>query len=43
LQVHLNRVGTFNPFTPGQKENQFMKLYVVFVTVDYGIAAETKY
>jgi hypothetical protein len=43
LAFHLNRVGTSNPFTPGQKANQFLKLYVVFGTVDYGIAAETEY
>jgi hypothetical protein len=41
LAVHFNRVGTSNPFTLGQKEKQFMKLYVVFGTVVYGIAAET--
>jgi len=43
LAVHLKKVGTSNPFTPGQKENQFLKLHVVFGTVDYGIAAETEY
>jgi len=41
--VHLNRVGTTNPFTPGQKENQLLKPFVVFGTVDYEKAAETEY
>jgi hypothetical protein len=38
-----SRVGTSKPCTPGQKENQFLKLYFVFGTVDYGKTAETEY
>jgi hypothetical protein len=38
-----NRVGTSKLFTPGQIDNQFLKLYVVFGTVDYAKAAETEY
>jgi len=40
LAIQLNIVGTSNPFTPGQKENQVLKLHIAFGTVNNGIAAE---